>query len=352
MLRVKSGICLNAFGCLLFTILLGVPAAVAKSVKSSDSGFLFQDEVTKEIVIDVHRDNPGAKNPFDDLNGKFKVNSNEYRALLLAAGVNADADFKTDENIGVKSLKNLRQKFDQEFEKLSAVVVASETSVEEEVAVTAADSSPVATAASAVVPEVAASTVSPAVSEPKVRESHSVSVGFLEVGEAGFTDSKLGEYRLIPLERGLMMAGMSGEKRVFSNGSVLKDDVFKVAIGDTGKGERVIAILHQAQTDEPQVDVKFTVWVVEFTDKRIGWTKTLEFSNSKDPDRSVAGESLQGQAASQAASIGSLLTVSSETVSIAIGGTTKTLALKTGEIETAAKQNAPEAGALTPATEN
>lgn len=310
----------------LITLLFAVDLALAKkssnSVITSDPGFLFQDEVTKEIVVDVHRDQTKAKNPFEDLAGKFQPDSIEYRALLLAAGISVDAVGKVDENFDVKSLKILREKFDEELAKLKSTSNESKTVKRD--------------------PELeeAAPAVAPTV------------FSFSEVSEAGFADPILGEYRLIPLERGLMMAGVSGEKRVFTNGNVLKDDVFKVAIGDTGKGERVLAILHQAQADEPQVDMKFTVWVVELTDNRIGWTKTLEFSNSKAPDRSVAGGSATGQVASQAASLGSLMTLSGETVSIAVGGNTKTLALKSGEIATAVKQDAQAAESLTPATEN
>lgn len=315
---------------LMPTILFGVEVGLAKPAKVSDPGFLFQDEVTKEIVIDVHRDHANAVNPFEDLSGKFKPDSSEYRALLLAAGLSGDAVLKADENVQVKSLKSLRLKFDKEFEKL-AVEASVETVVE-----SAAPES-----VGAVIPE---AEESPALA-PKV------SASFSEVSEAGFADPRLGDYRLIPLERGLMMAGKSGDKRVFSNREVLKDDVFSVAIGESGKGERVLAILHQTRKQESQPDGKYTVWVLALTDSRIGWTKTLEFqSNSMDSLRSTASETVSGPASGPASEPAqtSQLTLNGETVSIAVGGRTKTLALKNGE--TADENKGPSS--LTPASEN
>lgn len=273
-------------------------AASPKQVKSSDPGFLFQDEVTKEIVIDVHRDHPNAINPFDDLNGKFKRDSNEYRALLLAAGITADTVFKTDENVGVKSLKDLRLKFNLEFEKLSMAAVISEAASE-----SAAEESTVD-------------------EKPKVTDSQAVSVSFSIVSEAGFTDPKLGDYRLIPLERGLMMAGVSGEKRVFSNRNVLKDDVFKVALGSNENGERILAVFHEAKLESGNS----TVWLLAFDGKpapeaRIIWTKTLEFKSDDQSRTMASGPS------NRAATV----LLSGESVSVSIGEDVRSLAVKTGE---------------------
>jgi hypothetical protein len=312
----------------------------ARPSKTSDAGFIFQDEVTKEMVIDVHRDHSNSVNPFEDLSGKFKPESPEYRALLLAAGVSADTILAGDENIEVKSLKTLRLKFDQEFDKLSAEAHAEDkaTEVSEEASQLAeALTVPApAIAATATVATAAPVTGDASTDESKASETMAVSANFAEVSEAGFTDPKLGDYRLIPLERGLMMAGKSGEKRVFSNREVLKDDVFSVAIGESGKGDRVLAILHQPRKRELESDAKFTVWVLALTGSRIGWTKTLEFnSGSSDPNRSMASEQ---------AGLASQLTLSGDTVSIAIGGSTKTLALENGE--TAGPSS------LTPASEN
>lgn len=275
----------------LFTVLFGVELALAQS------GFLFQDEVTKEIIVDVHRDHPSAKNPFDDVAGKFKPDSIEYKALLLAAGLSAG--LKADENVKIKSLKSLRVKFDQEFAKLIDQSADEAANIP-----VAAQPSPLPLA---------------------------VSANFSEVAESGFSDPKLGNYRLIPLERGLMMAGKSGEKRVFSSRDVLKDDVFKAAIGESGSGDRVLAILHQAK------EGKYTVWVMSLTgdtaeNARVGWYKTLEFNHES---RSVAStnEALSDVAVNHTpvALTDTLLTLEGDTVAIAIGNQTKSLELKTGE---------------------
>lgn len=319
--------------------------AAARSAKAADPGFLFLDEVTKEIVIDVHRDHSNVLNPFEELSGKFKPDTSEYRALLLAAGLSADAVFSADENIEVKSLKTLRLKFDHEFERLAAETAADTGS--------SVVTSPIAVVAPEIgAPEVAAQEVVEAVAAPDaevakevVAEAVPVSSRFSEVSESGFTDPKLGDYRLIPLERGIMMAGKSGEKRIFSNREVLKDDVFRVAIGESSQGERVLAILHQPRKQDLVADGKFTVWVLALTGSRIGWTKTLEFaSDSNDQARSTASDQAEGEVLEQAPVHDSQLTLSGETVSIAVRGKTKTLALKNGE-------NAGPAS-LTPASEN
>lgn len=308
-----------------------VAQAVSPPKKNSDPGFLFLDEVTKEIVVDVHRDHLGESNPFDDLAGKFKPDSKEYRALLAALGVSSDKAFETDENVKVKSLKALRLKFDQEFGKIIA---------EESVAV-APEAAPELSAQPAETPALAAPLMSQAVSS-----------SFSEISESGFSDPRLGDYRLIPLERGLMMAGKSGEKRVFSNREVLKDDVFKVAIGENGSGEKVLAILHQAQKQEADMNGKFTVWVLALTGSRIGWTKTLEFANGESVSGTTAGLSSGRSTASEQPptkpALTSQITLSGETVSIAIGGSTEILALKTGEPAIEIKGTSP----LTPASEN
>lgn len=331
----KKNVLLQVFSSvvLLIPIFIGAPLvsakAQAKPLKASDPGFLFQDEVTKEIVIDVHRDHPSTVNPFEELSGKFRPDSLEYRALLVAAGISGDTGFRADENVEVTSLKKLRLKFDQEYDRLLA-----HDSVE------------------------SVSTVAPVEDAPPVLPSPVVSASFVEVGDAGFTDPKLGDYRLVPLERGLMMANKSGEKRVFSNRDVLKNDLFSVAIGESVSGERVLAVLHQVRSQEPEnqpenvsmVDVKSTVWVLVLAGTRIGWTKTLQFNSSPhDSNRSIAGESptelSPGSLPSKPIADSSpRLTLSGETVSIAISGSTKTLALKTGE--------AVGPVSLTPASEN
>jgi hypothetical protein len=281
----------------LFTILLGVELAVAHP------GFLFQDEVTKEIIIDVHREHQSAKNPFDDLVGKFKPDSAEYKALLSAAGL--AAGLKADENVEVKSLKSLRLKFDEEFAKVTNELANT--------------------------PVAAASAEQDAIPAQLSPVRLAVSAKFSDVADSGFSDPKLGDYRLIPLDRGLMMVGKSGEKRVFSSRDVLKDDVFKAAIGESGSGDRVLAILHQAK------EGKYTVWVMSLTgDKaenaRVGWQKALEFNHES---RSVASvnEVSSGAAINSAAeaSTDTLLTLDGATIAIAIGNQTKFLELKTGE---------------------
>ncbi len=333
------------FGAMVSLLLILLVSLGAKSgaVKpGSDPGFLFQDEVTKEIVIDVHRDHSNVSNPFEDLSGKFKPESFEYRALLLAAGLSSDAVSKADENIEVKSLKTLRVKFDQEFKKLSAEASATNAVT----AVPIVEVQPVGAS-----PEMAltgaigdAATDKPT-DKPSSRAITDVSATFSEVGEAGFTDPKLGDYRLIPLERGLMMAGKSGEKRVFSSREVLKDDVFSVAIGESGTGDRVLAILHQPRKQAGEEDAKFTVWVLALSGSQIVWTKTLEFPGGIDSSsRSTASEQMAGKDIDLLPAFVSQITLSSETVSIAIGGSTKKLTLKTGETA--------DASSLTPASEN
>lgn len=304
-------------------------AKASKQVSVNDSGFLYQDEVTKELIVDLHREDSGSQNPFEVFSGKFKPSSAEYRALLNAAGVSNVNGIKADENIQVKSLFALRQKFDEELKKIQLVEKSAELAEEQ--------------------PQVTSSAAAlPGEPSPEVPFTPTVT-SFVELSEAGFSDPKLGDYRLIPLERGVMITGKAGEKRVFSTREVLKNDVFEVAIGESKLGKRVLAILHQSRsrvidvgadntvvtdTEASDSNSKYTVWVLGLSDSRIEWTTTLEFGGGADAQRSIAA----------ASPLASKLTLSAETVSIALGAETKTLALKTGE--------SADKGSLTPASEN
>lgn len=301
-------------------------AKASKQVSVNDSGFLYQDEVTKELIVDLHREDSGSQNPFEVFSGKFKPSSAEYRALLNAAGVSNVNGIKADENVQVKSLFALRQKFDEELKKIQLVEKSAELAEEQ--------------------PQVTSSAAAlPGEPSPEVPFTPTVT-SFVELSEAGFSDPKLGDYRLIPLERGVMITGKAGEKRVFSTREVLKNDVFEVAIGESKLGKRVLAILHQSRSrdlDAGATDIgtggsssnsKYTVWVLGLSDSRIEWTTTLEFGGGADAQRSIAA----------ASPLASKLTLSAETVSIALGAETKTLALKTGE--------SADKGSLTPASEN
>ncbi len=295
--------------------------ALAKSVKSTDAGFLFQDEVTREIVVDLKDDRPELTNPFDDLGGRFKPSSTEYQALLIAAGIASDIGFPADQNVKVNSLKILRQKFDAEMKRL-----ASKTSADgaggsaQEVADVAMGAAIAASIATSIGNE---HFNEPVESNTPARVS-TQRFDFSVVIESGFADPILGGYRLIPLERGLLLANESGEKRVFSNREVSKDDTFKVAIGKSETGESVLAVLHQARQVQSEDVQKLTVWVLALTiteseKNRIVWTKSFEF-DVPYVDRGVASPSESPY-----------LTLSGETVSVSIAGTSKAMAVKTGE---------------------
>jgi len=266
---------------------------VSAAKPSKDAGFLFQDEVSQEIIVDTKSGSSQSEHAFSDLEGRLKPGTKEYQALLHVI----EHELKADKNIEVPSLTDLRKKYDLAYGRLALI----------------AESAPV--------------------EETSARLPASLELQFSAIPDAGYTNPSLKGYRLIPLDAGAMLVSESGEKRVFGFGNASKGEGFEVSVGevvDTGsllalRGKDAVWLIHLSRPSKEQA-------------LKIDWSKRLEFPLLETD--SLGAPSLK-------------VTVQDQAIAVESGSSIKRLASANGRLlEEPLKASAESSTASSPASES